>query len=442
MNMINNSPFSIEKLTGIFRTSPKDPMRIINREGTTIEFKESYNHCGMAQYFKTIVSFANNMGGYIIFGVGDKPRRLLGLQEKSLQQFEELKVEDFTESLLDYFSPEIKWDHCTFEYKEKSFGVIYVFPLEKKPCICKKHYDDKNSKYALKEGDIYYRYGGRSERIRYPELSAIIEESRQLEEKRWLNFFQQTAKIGISNACLLDTKSGELSGKGGTVVLDKKLLKDIAFIHEGEFVEKNGKPALKLIGEIREISTGRVVIKEVPKKVVRAIEPCNVIESFLTKEKVEEPLEFIKSICSATSANYPIYYYIKQSDLPIAEIMKIVENTTARGIAKAKLLERLNGKLITNKAIPISNSVASKYKKIYREQWIQENITEPVKYLNYCLQSIFSLTSEEIIAHGDYLRTELLKIFQSYYETSDSSTASYIRVAICRVDEAIYFTNN
>lgn len=34
---------SLENLTGIFRVSPKEPSRIINREGTTIEFKESYN---------------------------------------------------------------------------------------------------------------------------------------------------------------------------------------------------------------------------------------------------------------------------------------------------------------------------------------------------------------------------------------------------------------
>lgn len=90
-------------------------MRIINREGSTIEFKESYSHSGMAQYFKTIAAFANNTGGYIIFGVGDKPRRLIGLKDKNLAQFEDIKVEEFTKNLLEYFSPEIKWDHCTFE---------------------------------------------------------------------------------------------------------------------------------------------------------------------------------------------------------------------------------------------------------------------------------------------------------------------------------------
>lgn len=40
---------SLENLTGIFRVSSKEPSRIINREGTTIEFKESYNHGNMAQ---------------------------------------------------------------------------------------------------------------------------------------------------------------------------------------------------------------------------------------------------------------------------------------------------------------------------------------------------------------------------------------------------------
>lgn len=49
--MQTGNPLSADKLTNIFRTSPKDPLRIINREGSTIEFKESYSHAGMAQTF-------------------------------------------------------------------------------------------------------------------------------------------------------------------------------------------------------------------------------------------------------------------------------------------------------------------------------------------------------------------------------------------------------
>ena len=68
------NPLSLELLSGIFRTSPKDPTRIINREGTTIEFKESYNHGNMAQYFKAMAAFANNSGGYILFARDFKNR--------------------------------------------------------------------------------------------------------------------------------------------------------------------------------------------------------------------------------------------------------------------------------------------------------------------------------------------------------------------------------
>ena len=105
------SPLSLEVLTNIFRTSPKDPMRIINREGSTIEFKESYNHSGMAQYFKAIAAFANNNGGYILFGVGDKPRRLLGLTGKTLPNLRTLKLKNL---------PEIFWSI----FHQKSNGII------------------------------------------------------------------------------------------------------------------------------------------------------------------------------------------------------------------------------------------------------------------------------------------------------------------------------
>ena len=213
-DMVKNNPLSADVLTSIFRTSPKDEHRIINRESVTIEFKESYCHSSMAQYFKAIASFANNIGGYLIFGVADKPRRLKGLSEKSLEQFENLKVEEFTKALMDYFSPSIQWEHCTFEFKGLSFGVIYVQQLKKKPCICKKTYDNPDTKYSLKEGDIYFRYGGRSEKIKYEELMEIIDSTRKYEQQQWMLLLQKIAQIGVDNAMVFNAETGDLSGNG------------------------------------------------------------------------------------------------------------------------------------------------------------------------------------------------------------------------------------
>lgn len=434
-----NNPLSLERLTNIFRTNPKDASRIINREGTTIEFKESYNHGSMAQYLKTIASFANNIGGYIIFGVGEKPRRLIGLKDKSLLQFEEIKVEDLTKLLLDYFSPEIKWDHITFEFRDMSFGVIYVFPLIKKPCICKKHYDDKNTKSTLKEGDIYYRYGGRSERIHYTELNEIIEATRRAEEKQWLDFIKETTQIGISNAGLLDLESGKISGNGGAVILDDNLLQKISFIREGEFVESKGKPTLRLIGDVQELGSGKVVVSETTRKVIKAIEPTDIVKAFLNNDTVEQPLEYIKRICSATSAYFPIYFYIKQSNLTITEVIEIIENTIARGKTKTKLLERLSGKTIQIKNYLNKNisTEASKNKIKYKEQWLSENVDNPIDKIDYALQAILFLTNEEIFEHQQYICSTMNEIFLTYYENATSITANYIRTAICRIDEAI-----
>ena len=51
---------------------------IIARESSEIEFKESFNFGNMPKYSKTMAAFANNKGGYILFGIKDSPRELIG----------------------------------------------------------------------------------------------------------------------------------------------------------------------------------------------------------------------------------------------------------------------------------------------------------------------------------------------------------------------------
>ncbi len=435
--MAYNNPLSAEKLTSIFRTSPKDPLRIINREGTTIEFKESYSHAGMAQYFKTMAAFANNVGGYIIFGVGDKPRRLLGLKDKHLNQFEDLKVEDLTNNLCEYFSPEIRWEHCTFEYKEMRFGVIYTHPLEHKPCICKKMYDSQDTKYTLKEGDIYYRYGGRSERIHYEELSAIIDASRRLEEQNWMRFLKRAAKIGIENASLLDLGSGELYGKSDSVVIDKDLLSKIVFIKEGEFVEKKGAPTLRLIGDVKIVESGRMIVKEASKKVVKAIEPGDIVRSFLTSKVLDDPMEYLRAICLASSGNFPCYFLIRQAGESIDDAIKMLEKNTSRGKAKKQLIERLNGKYIDETRVTDSGTQASQIKLKYVKQWSSEKVDVIEKELGYCLTALMSLDKECVITHETYIKETLIVLFDKYYEIATPIDAGNMRKAIARIDELL-----
>ncbi|PIS13288.1 MAG: hypothetical protein COT67_02520, partial [Candidatus Tagabacteria bacterium CG09_land_8_20_14_0_10_41_14] len=44
-----------------------------------------------------------------------------------------------------------------------------------------------------------------------------------------------------------------ISGQGGTLVIDKKLISKLKFIKEGDF-QKKGKPVLRLIGDVKPVS--------------------------------------------------------------------------------------------------------------------------------------------------------------------------------------------
>ena len=57
-------------------------------------------------------------------------------------------------------------------------------------------------------------------------------------------------KFGIENSAVMNLTSGEVEGKSGNFLIDEELLPKLSFVKEGEFVEKAGAPALKLIGDL------------------------------------------------------------------------------------------------------------------------------------------------------------------------------------------------
>ena len=232
--------------------------------------------------------------------------------------------------------------------------------------------------------------------------------------------------------------TGKITGNGGSIVIDENLLSKIAFIKEGEFVETKGKPAIRLIGDIENVSTGKIVVRETTRKVVKAIEPNDLIKAFLKRINVEEPMEYIRAVCSATTGNYPIYFLLQQGNVSIEDAIKTVDDTTVRGAAKRSLRERLGGKRITPVSASVSKHPASIKKLLYLEAWRNENVDFRQDELTYCITALLSLSEEDIIKHERYIRSMLLRIFEEHYEKASSTLASNIRKAICRVDEVLF----
>lgn len=231
--------------------------RLYHREGQELEFKEQFNLAALADYFRDFAAFSNNRGGYLVFGVKDAPRTLIGMSDKSIDQFEKVDPEKITGYLLETFSSSIEWFQSVVHIEQMSFGVFRVLPAATKPVIAKK---DEGKDNIIRNGEIYYRYGGRTQKIQSAELESIINHRIEQNNQQWLDLMAKIGTAGPQNAAILDTEKGLIEKNDKRVfVLDEGLATKLKFIREGEFVEKDGATALKLVGDVVPVDTIEVV---------------------------------------------------------------------------------------------------------------------------------------------------------------------------------------
>ncbi|MEN8894053.1 MAG: ATP-binding protein [Planktotalea arctica] len=232
---------------------------LFHREGQSLEFKEQFNFAALADYFRDFSAFANNKGGCLIFGVTDAPRTASGLSERSLAAFSKLDPEMISGFILEIFSCNIFWESLILEHEEKHFAVFKVYEAVVKPVIAKK---DEGRGQAIRNGDIYYRYGGRTQRIQSAELERIINKHIENAHKDWIRLVKDIGPAGPRNAFILKTDGKPQAN--GSFVVDGELAKKLKFLKEGHFDEVDGGEALKLVGSLEPVDTLEVekVVKE------------------------------------------------------------------------------------------------------------------------------------------------------------------------------------
>lgn len=232
---------------------------LYHREGQELEFKEQFNLAGLADYFRDFAAFSNNRGGYLVFGVKDSPRVLLGLSKRAERQFDKIDPERITGYLLDIFTSDICWDQAKYERKNMVFGVFRIYEAATKPVIAKKN---EGKDQIIKNGDIYYRYGGRTQKIQHAELESIINKRIERNNQHWLDLMAKIGRAGPQNAAILDTEKALIEKEDSSVlVLDEELAEKLKFIKEGQFIEKTGAPTLKLIGDVVPVDKVEVIKK-------------------------------------------------------------------------------------------------------------------------------------------------------------------------------------
>lgn len=158
----------------------------------------------------------------------------MGLTEKSLNQFEKIDPEKISGYLIEMFNPEIQWNQGVFKVKGKNFGIFYIYECVQKPVIAKK---DGGKDQIIKNGDIYYRYAGRTQKILFAELQNIMQKRLDIQDESWKNLMSRIAEVGPSNVATLDVE------KGGT--------KDVLKIEGKKLTELYPLSAMELAIEVK-----------------------------------------------------------------------------------------------------------------------------------------------------------------------------------------------
>lgn len=436
MTTTPEQPFRQEVLNRIFTISPKHQDRLISRESSWLEFKESFGFGSLGKYIRSAAAFANAKGGYIAYGIKNKPHILLGLNNNA---FDELDPEKLSHFLNEHFDPEIRWERHLYELDGKVFGLLYFYESTNKPVVCKKGTDDGKS---LKEGEIYYRYSGRTQTIRYPELKELIEERRKQEQLLWFKHIKEMARIGVKDVGLFDLRSGKVTGAGGSFLIDESLLSQVSFIREGEFNEVKGKPALKIIGTAEPIGKMPLGLEKRMQIVkTKGIRSADIMLAFLKSEIPPEPQSYVTQICYENSAFLPIYFLIANMEITLEETVTLIDREPSTQTAKSKLKARLLKETSLTVPKPSTSNQSGQRKLKARQLLLEKKVSANAEgeILNDILDMMRTLTPEEIDAL--YLKSILLEIFNRNFGRKEQTLNDRIRRAICYLDWKIHFPN-
>lgn len=334
--------FSNARIKWLFETRKNNPNLMKRKESDTLECKQNFNWANKINYGKLFCSFANHRGGYVIFGVRNKPHELIGLQN---DRFSDKDLSEITQYLNEHFSPSIEWHSYEHEQKRNKFGIIYVAELKDKPVMCIEH--DTRTSDIIKEGEIYYRYCGQTKVIRAVDLHRIINERIERERKNWRRMLIKMARLRPEHTEIFDAERGMLEINDKTIIIDESILSKLKYIKEGELKKKKGVPVLRLIGNIETVPEGGIFpVRKV--RIPTGIHRNDIYNVFF-KGKCGYPEECLKQLVYENTYYLPVWFFIEKANLSVERATNILnEQKGSNNNIRKKLVERLRNDDVLN----------------------------------------------------------------------------------------------
>lgn len=321
------SPVHPKRLADLFEKAKKSTWTVVNGETDEVECKEGFNVNG--KIFRTVTALANNNGGYVLFGIRDSDKRVVGLKGDKFQTTDIAKFSQWFRSAME---PMPRFEIAVHRVGRMRVGVVYVHPVEDWPTIATKTSD------SYHEGTVYYRYPGESRAIEAADFRSGLaaRDGRARQEAR--QAVTKALELG-PDAGVIDLASGRVDGQKKSFFIDDTLLEKIRFIREGTLDKDVGEPVLNLIGDVYPVSQETAETQIIPVEIT----DNDLVKTFLSQGEVVSPLEFVRHSCHTQKKWLPVFYFIKRAEIDLETASRLIEEEEASNAgAKKTLLKRLH----------------------------------------------------------------------------------------------------
>jgi len=243
-------------------------LRVTSREGKHREFKEGFNAVDFPKYTKSMAAFGNTDGGILIFGVADKPRRILGIDAEDVPD-----EAVWADHLRRDFDPEISFEIREYKVGDKVLVAVATPPHLYRPIICRRNATIQvrkangkvQDKQLLQEGFIYFRYTAQVAPIRYPELQALLRERDDRRFRAMMENLQIMEKVGADRVGIVDASRTDQAGANTKLYVSREAAKSLNFVDRGRFVEEDDEasPAYVVAGTVQ---LNEVMVQPLPEE--------------------------------------------------------------------------------------------------------------------------------------------------------------------------------
>ncbi|MCW1383922.1 ATP-binding protein [Novosphingobium sp. KCTC 2891] len=417
-------PMDDSTLRSFFRREADGRWFFAKGESDEFECKENFNIRNFSKPLKTIAGFANNRGGYLLFGVKDLPHafEVCGLADDRFAVTDQNK---FSQTIRSALAPTPRFEVATIQLDGLKVGIIHVEPHTSKPVIACKNEGD------VIEGAIYYRYSGETKAISYADLRAILDERDLRSREAILPMVQRLLELGPGNALVANLADGQLEGGKRPILIDPASLEQIKFIKEGAFDEVDGAPTLKVVGDAQVAPVGSVL----PVRTVREeITVEAILRNFIGRNAVEQPFAYFRQVSHEAGWISPVFYYLHLAGKTRKEAASALRsNKNAKPKCRAELIKLLNGKRTLH--AKLGGNRLTTFNRIVSTPNLEVSDLSQAKAI--CL-ALTGMTEADADTFDQFhsLLGECLKLWEA--SDGDRELLTCIRRAASRLDEVEY----